>query len=395
MEPKVLPPTKDEHEVGDNLPNPLLNPMLNPTLGRNLGRWADVYYSTPPEKRERAIFELLRELESPGKPQREDEPTVTAQNQKQIHTESQNEALVCPTCLHETLAHQHFCGLCGVALTASENSDPRQQTTTSAPQFYPPPIDQQLDAWPWRQEKRLAHSRTPHQKSRSWKYVAIVIITIAAIVFYWQWRMRLQITDPTNANRMGTATSTISKQVTNQRSSAASADRKAENRASAHSVAELSDKPKPAAGKPFGCREDHLESCSVAELYNRTVILANTIDAAFIDYDRQVARLRMDAKAHQNDAAKQKEERLRNSNRYAQLRENLWLRSYVANQKIDALKYRRELLRRAAEPRLENKTLLHAYKNPRLCLDLHYVAEDLRRLAAKLPRLQSSQTLPS
>ncbi len=390
----MLPPTKDEHEVGDNLPNPLLNPMLNPTLGRNLGRWADVYYSTPPEKRERAIFELLRELESPGKPQREDEPTVTAENQEQIHTESQNEALVCPTCLHETLAHQHFCGLCGVALTASENSDPGQQTTTSAPQFYPLPIDQQLDAWRWRQERGLAEFRTPHQKSQSWKYAAIVIITITAIVF-WQWRMHSQVTEPTNASRMDTGTSAISKQVTTQRSSAASGDRKAENRASAHSGAELSDKPKPAAGKPFACREDHLESCSVAELYNRTVILANTIDAAFIDYDRQVARLRIEAKAHENDSAKQKEERLRNGNRYAQLRESLWLRSYVANQKIDALKYRRELLRRAAEPRLENKRLLHAYKNPRLCLDLHYVAEDLRRLAAKLPRIHPSQNIPS
>jgi hypothetical protein len=395
MELKVLLPTKDEHEVGDNLPNPLLNPMLNPTLGRNLGRWADVYYSTPPEKRERAIFELLRELESPGKPQCEAEPTVTEENHEQIHTESQNEALVCPTCLHETHAYQHFCGLCGVALTASENSDPAQQTTTSAPNFYPPPIDQQLDVWRGRHEKGLAHSRTPHKKSQSWKYAAIVIITITAITFYWQGRMHLQISQPTNASRMDSGTSTISKQVTNRRPSAASGDRKAGNRASAHSVAELSDKPKPAAGKPFVCREDHLERCSVAELYNRTVVIANTIDAAFIDYDRQVARLRMDARAHESDSAKQKEERLRNINRYTQLRENLWLRSYVANQKMDALKYRRELLRRAVELRLENKRLLHAYKNPRLCLDLHYVAEDLRRLAAKLPRLHPSQTLPS
>src|SRR4029077_11362767 len=99
MEPKVLPPTKDEHEVGDNLPNPLLNPMLNPTLGRNLVRWADVDYATRPKTGERAIFELLRELESPGKPQREDEPTVTAQNQKQIHTQKQKRLLSCPTCL--------------------------------------------------------------------------------------------------------------------------------------------------------------------------------------------------------------------------------------------------------------------------------------------------------
>ena len=46
------------------LPNPKLNPMTNPTLGRNLGRWAQVYFTTPPEKREEAVVELLRELEA-------------------------------------------------------------------------------------------------------------------------------------------------------------------------------------------------------------------------------------------------------------------------------------------------------------------------------------------
>lgn len=38
--------------------------MLNPLLGRNMGRWAEVYYTNPPEKREQAVLELLRELES-------------------------------------------------------------------------------------------------------------------------------------------------------------------------------------------------------------------------------------------------------------------------------------------------------------------------------------------
>src|SRR5579883_2656982 len=48
--------------VGD-LPNPDLNPLLNPTLSRNLGRWAEVYFTTPPERREEAVEKLLRELE--------------------------------------------------------------------------------------------------------------------------------------------------------------------------------------------------------------------------------------------------------------------------------------------------------------------------------------------
>ena len=50
-------------EQTTELPNPELNPLLNPTLGRHLGRWAQVYFTSPPEKREEAVEELLRELQ--------------------------------------------------------------------------------------------------------------------------------------------------------------------------------------------------------------------------------------------------------------------------------------------------------------------------------------------
>ena len=46
------------------LPDPELNPLLNPLLGAHMGRWAEVYFTNPPEKREEAVTELLRELES-------------------------------------------------------------------------------------------------------------------------------------------------------------------------------------------------------------------------------------------------------------------------------------------------------------------------------------------
>jgi hypothetical protein len=44
------------------LPDPDLTPSLNPTLARNLGRWAEVYFTTPPEERDAAVQKLLREL---------------------------------------------------------------------------------------------------------------------------------------------------------------------------------------------------------------------------------------------------------------------------------------------------------------------------------------------
>ncbi|MFZ0955034.1 MAG: hypothetical protein WAN60_01725 [Candidatus Sulfotelmatobacter sp.] len=53
----------DNRDHPKTLPSPELNPLTNPVLGRNMGRWAEVYFTSPPEKREQAVQELLRELE--------------------------------------------------------------------------------------------------------------------------------------------------------------------------------------------------------------------------------------------------------------------------------------------------------------------------------------------
>lgn len=46
------------------LPQRELNPLLNPLLAANMGRWAEVYFTSAPERREQAVADLLRELES-------------------------------------------------------------------------------------------------------------------------------------------------------------------------------------------------------------------------------------------------------------------------------------------------------------------------------------------
>ena len=46
------------------MPRPDLNPLLNPLLAENMGRWAEVYFTSAPERREQAVLELLRELEA-------------------------------------------------------------------------------------------------------------------------------------------------------------------------------------------------------------------------------------------------------------------------------------------------------------------------------------------
>ncbi len=40
---------EDESKTG-TLPDPELNPLLNPLLAANMGRWAEVYFTNPPEK---------------------------------------------------------------------------------------------------------------------------------------------------------------------------------------------------------------------------------------------------------------------------------------------------------------------------------------------------------
>ena len=50
-------------EPENSLPDPELNPLLNPLLAAHMGRWAEVYFTAPPEKRGEAVAELIRELE--------------------------------------------------------------------------------------------------------------------------------------------------------------------------------------------------------------------------------------------------------------------------------------------------------------------------------------------
>lgn len=47
----------------DTVPDPEMNPLRNRLLAANMGRWAEVYFTTAPEKRAEAVAELIRQLE--------------------------------------------------------------------------------------------------------------------------------------------------------------------------------------------------------------------------------------------------------------------------------------------------------------------------------------------
>jgi hypothetical protein len=109
--------------------------MMNPTLGRNLGRWAQVYFTTPPEKREQAVVELLRELEGGNNngaeqpDQRETHEPLDESPRLKITEAPEPSAaivapLVCPDCHHNYLLGQWFCGICGCSLLQAHVSTP-------------------------------------------------------------------------------------------------------------------------------------------------------------------------------------------------------------------------------------------------------------------------------
>jgi hypothetical protein len=119
------------------LPAPELNPLTNPVLGRNMGRWAEVYFTSPPEKREQAVQELLRELEQESPGEEAATQTVRAASDQTLDPRQAapllEEFVQCPGCGQETYAQQKFCGGCGAPLAAQESlshSDTRNGADT-------------------------------------------------------------------------------------------------------------------------------------------------------------------------------------------------------------------------------------------------------------------------
>jgi hypothetical protein len=131
-EPSVPQSQEKTPEQTTDLPNPELNPLMNPTLGRHLGRWAQVYFTSPPEKREEAVEELLRELQ--GNPGVAGEEPATAHNAAPMEEGGPVESIriveavpdpnstQCGECGHPYTSPQRFCGMCGATLETEQRA---------------------------------------------------------------------------------------------------------------------------------------------------------------------------------------------------------------------------------------------------------------------------------
>jgi hypothetical protein len=125
-----LPRQSDQSEDAHALPRPELNPLLNPVLGEHMGRWAEVYFTSPPEKREEAVLELLRELEAanPREVALTSEPLAASVPGPAVAAETlplDNHAtfLQCPSCGNDNPQSNQFCGMCGARMFPQNGSD--------------------------------------------------------------------------------------------------------------------------------------------------------------------------------------------------------------------------------------------------------------------------------
>jgi len=150
----------------DAPPQSELNPLNNPVLERNLVRWAQVYFSSPPGKREQAVNKLLEEIK------RETSDGRAAEFQE----------VVCSACLHKNPVGHKYCGGCGGTL------DPVPSGSSEKPAPARPETNVQ---WPRdRAFSSLEVADPPKQRGRL--YLAGALAIVLAGFAYLQWASGFQ-----------------------------------------------------------------------------------------------------------------------------------------------------------------------------------------------------------
>jgi hypothetical protein len=127
------------------LPDSDLNPLQNPLLGAHMGRWAEVYFTSPPEKRAQAVSDLVRELSNNSMPERisspsprndhgrdDDEPIwrrveeARSPRSNDIFEQPvvKQPLIACESCGHKNVPQQRFCGMCGAPIASPSEALP-------------------------------------------------------------------------------------------------------------------------------------------------------------------------------------------------------------------------------------------------------------------------------
>lgn len=112
--------------------------MINPLLAENMGRWAEVYFTTPPESREQAVLELLHELQA-QKIRRE---AVLASEMASLPSIAR-----CENCGHENPAPNKFCGMCGAATGADDSRFYEHGNRSESKRSREEPVAEETGPW--------------------------------------------------------------------------------------------------------------------------------------------------------------------------------------------------------------------------------------------------------
>jgi hypothetical protein len=201
-----LPRQTDDPETRDAPTDSELNPLLNPLLAENMGRWAEVYFTSSPEKREDAVRDLVRELrdqralgESSGTPPSQEEipseaasataDTVMAED-RPLENQLVEDRRICASCGRDNPMSHTFCGMCGARMDAPATSEEIRQldpvNATPSPNPIPPGVAQFAErssetprqATP--KNTFLAREANPASGKKSSRiYLALVLLAVA------------------------------------------------------------------------------------------------------------------------------------------------------------------------------------------------------------------------
>jgi TPR repeat protein len=157
-------PLSNDESKSEVLPETELNPLLNPVLGENMGRWAEVYFTSPPERRAEAVSDLVRELRAnsasgyPSSASVQDTPPQAfgspaikrrTDQDRDLFAGIEELSVVCESCGHRNLAGQRFCGMCGVPLSnwPREDSQPAAEEPLLSGGVWQPLAEQSPEAF--------------------------------------------------------------------------------------------------------------------------------------------------------------------------------------------------------------------------------------------------------
>lgn len=157
-----------------------LNPLTNPILEQNLGRWAKIYFSNPPAKREQAVSQLLEEIK------RESVVGGPAQTSRPYFgTDPNFQRAVCSACQHQNPPGHKFCSRCGQAFSLEPSGSTENQFAPGAPELFPP---DSADGTQWLRDQTFSSldgSNAPPR--RAWKYLVGAAAIVLAGFAYLQW----------------------------------------------------------------------------------------------------------------------------------------------------------------------------------------------------------------